>query len=353
MKVLALRADNGGCAKYRIEEPIKAIQKKYDWDIRIDHDVNIDGTKIVDTGEYIIDEVKEDVDLIVVQRPLNRSFNAVIQQAQKQGIAVVVELDDDFQEVHPKNAAWKSVHPSFSPEANYEWLTKTASLADWVTVSTPSLTKYAPHGRYSILRNCVSEDAFDLKASPHSQRGVGWSGTIQTHPGDLETTKGGISKALSKHSEDFHVVGDRTNVIGALGLTRGTLVHATGWMPISEYYKALIDNISIGVVPLEASAFNEAKSFLKGLEMAALGIPFIASPTSEYKLLSEKYGIGIIASTPEEWTKHLSTLLTNPKKAYMLGNKYRKLVKNTFTYDTYADDWAAAWQQAVAYRKSQ
>lgn len=352
MKVLALRADMGGCAKYRIHEPVKVLREQYGWDITIDNDIAIDGEKVLETGEYIIREVQEDVDLIVVQRPLNRSLLPVIEKAQEQGMAVIVEIDDDFHSVHPQNSAWKKVHPTFSPASNYEWLMKSSSIADLVTISTPALLHYAPHGRSRIIPNFVPDDIFDVKATPYTKTGLGWTGTRQTHPGDLESTQGSIGKALRKAKQDFHLVGDPIGVSNALGLADETIMHSTGWVDIDNYYQTMKDNISVGIVPLERSQFNEAKSYLKGLELAALGIPFVATPTYDYRRLHEDYGVGILAESPDEWYKAVTSLLTKPARQYMLGNKYRETVKNHLTYSQNAHLWADAWESAVAYRKS-
>ena len=37
-----------------------------------------------------------------------------------------------------------------------------------------------------------------------------------------------------------------------------------------------IDNITVGMVPLALTPFNQAKSYIKGLEFAARGVPFVA-----------------------------------------------------------------------------
>lgn len=353
MKVLALRADFGGCAKYRIEEPVKVLREKYGWDIRIDQDVNVDAEKHLGSKRYTIHEVKEDVDLIVIQRPLRHSVNAVMQQAQKQGIAVVVELDDDLENTHPKNAAYREVNPKYSDTSNWDWLRKTSDIADMVTVSTPALLHYAKHGRGVVIPNCIPDEVFDrVYTTGRGPSGVGWTGIVATHPGDLETAGNGIARALTKHKQDFHVVGEDIAVRQVLGLPYNVNVHATGWRPLDEYYQAIKETIKIGVIPLADNKFNHGKSHLKGIEMAALGIPFIASPTPEYLRLAEE-GIGQIASTPDEWKSALDRLLTKPQKAYMLGQKYRSEVQKRYRYSLFAESWKDAWEAAVAYRKSQ
>ena len=62
-------------------------------------------------------------------------------------------------------------------------------------------------------------------------------------------------------------------------------------------YTSSVAELGVGLVPLLDSAFNRAKSWLKGLEYAALGVPFVASPTPEYVKLAG-LGAGLLADDP-------------------------------------------------------
>lgn len=348
MKVLSLRADYGGCSFYRITEPARVVSEQFGVNVRVDVDLAIDATKTLVTKEYVINEIQEDIDLLIVQRPLRRSLHTLIAQANRQGIAVIVELDDDFESVHPENPAWGKVNPRISPLSNYEWLHKTANLADAVTVSTPRLLKYG-QGRSHVLRNNVPQSIFGYTATPLTSRGLGWTGSVSTHPGDLQKARAGVSKALRKPSDTFHVVGDGIGVSGSLGLSEPQVV-STGWVSLDLYYQTILDTISVGIVPLQDNKFNQAKSFLKGLEMAALGIPFVASPTEEYQYLADM-GVGSLAYTDSEWVKPLRKLLDNPMKRRSLGEVYQEIVKENFVYENNAREWLGVWEQAIDHRK--
>ena len=358
LKVLCLRADYGGCSKYRLVEPIEEIIRQgFDVDVRIDEDLSVDAEKTIHgrTHEYEVFEIQEDIDLLVLQRPLNNSMYAVALQAKKQGIALVVELDDDLDTVHPDNGAYRGVHPKYSPNSNYEWVWKICALADLVTVSTPRLTRWGSEVGVEavVLRNCIPDHIFDTPPDANfaTSAGLGWSGTVSTHPTDLTQPGDAIARVLRKTGKDFHVVGDGNGVWYQLGLHQDTNVHPSGWVDLDLYMDALKKNLRVGIVPLEMSYFNEAKSNLKGLEMASLGIPFIASPTSEYKFLAD-LGVGQLASTPDEWYKMLNRLLTDDRKAYMLGQRYRKIVGENFRYSQHAHKWFTAWEKAVQNSKS-
>jgi glycosyltransferase involved in cell wall biosynthesis len=298
-----------------------------------------------------VQEVKTDADLIVFQRPLDNSMTAVLKQAQRQGIATIVELDDDFSSVHKDNVAHDAINGRKA--LGNHWLTEAASLADHVTVSTPQLTKYARHGRFSILRNCVPQSIFETPIDKSEQQWprIGWTGTVQTHPNDLQETKKAVGTVLRDNGLPFNVVGDGKSVATLLSLDKGTDVFATGWVDLGLYYQYIARYLDIGIVPLELSPFNQAKSTLKGLEYAALGIPFVASPTREYERL-EAYGIGKTAKTPGEWRKHLQRMIDRPAETERIAKEARDRIEAEFTYKVNAPQWIEAWEKAIDYRKT-
>lgn len=350
MKVLALAADEGGCGFYRMRAPAEEL-RRLGVDVSVEDAIDCSASMDPD-GIVTVDEVKTDADLIIFQRPLDNSMSAVIKQAKRQGIATIVELDDDFSTVHRGNAAHEFMNQSASGNS---WVELAASLADHVTVSTPALTKYARHGRYSVLRNYVPQSIFDVQRVPTNFSSdtleLGWSGSVQTHPTDLQETKGAVAHILKHNGLGFSVVGDGEYVRTNLGLADETPLRATGWVNIDLYYENVLSFIDIGIVPLEISPFNQAKSSLKGMEYAALGIPFVASPTREYLRL-EAYGVGKTARGPAEWRRHLQRMLDRPSETERIAEDIRGRMEEEHTYRVNASQWLEAWEQAIAYRKN-
>jgi glycosyltransferase involved in cell wall biosynthesis len=352
MKVLGLAADSGACGFYRLRAPAEEL-KLLGVDVEIAEGVDARALQYPD-GTVQVEEIHTDADLIIVQRPLDNSLTAIIEQAKRQGIATIVEIDDDFSTVHKYNVAHDSMTGKTS--LGNQWVEKATSIADHVTVSTPQLLKYARHGRASVLRNCVPESIFDvapytLKDDSHDWPRIGWSGTVQTHPNDLQQTKGRVAEVLDTNGIPFSVIGDGTFVASHLNLKATTPVYATGWVDMSLYYQYVYQFMDIGIVPLEMSPFNQAKSYLKGLEFAALGIPFVASPTREYEILALD-GIGKIANTPGDWKKHLQRMIDRRVETDRIAKESRDRIRTDHTYRVNAPQWIEAWEKAIHYRKT-
>jgi hypothetical protein len=285
-----------------------------------------------------------DADVLVFQRISDPEVLAIIPDLQARGHAIVVDVDDDLHSVPKTNAAY-----GFERPRN---VLKACALADLVTVTTPALARrYAPHGRVAILPNCVPEAVLYLPRDSDG-RTVGWGGWAGSHPGDLEITRGGVADAVDRADARFHVVGPADYVAERLGLSceptaTGPLMNVAGY----EFERAL-GALDVGIVPLADTTFNQAKSTLKGLQYAARGVAFVASPVAEYQRLAGD-GIGVTAGwRSRSWRGRILELLTDDHRRNELAAQAKALVAERHTYEGNAWRWAEAWSEALARRRS-
>lgn len=364
MKVLVHPADHGGCGRYRVQWPGEALAAQghdvtvlTDWTYSAIWRDTFDGPKVIGI------ENSPDADVVVVQRPLHRNRVEFIECLQALGIAVVVEIDDDFHAIHPKNPAWPAVNPLVNRDKNRDWLMRACDRADLVTVTTPALAaRYGAHGRVQIIPNYVPEWYTRLTVGQYTLDNLppltgtilGWSGSTLTHPRDLEAAGSVIGEVVDATGAKFHVVGTglaSTDAQGfhipspaeALGLREDAT--ATGWLPIEAYPEGL-KQLDVGIVPLAPNDFNSAKSCLKMLEMASVGVPSVGSPTPDNVRLAEA-GIGWIAKTPDEWRSLTSELLLDHVMREELSIRWREEVARSFTLEANAHRWWSAWSLAL------
>lgn len=350
-KVLMGLADSSGSGFYRMLEPAR-VAREVGVTVEIKDHIPIDGEHHLSELSPRVRDVITDADVIVLQRPLLQAFGDIIRIAHDKGIAVVIELDDDFENVHRDNMAWTSVQPEHNPNVNWKILKQHCMMADWVIVSTPALTRYAPHGRVSVLRNRVPASFLDTPRGLHADGPIrlGWTGTTQTHPNDLQVTGGMVWRALQESDAGFCVIGDGNGANALLGIPPEVAIPHTGWVKREEYvpYMALL--LEVGIIPLEITKFNNAKSNLKGLEMASVGIPFVASPTEEYQLLASQ-GVGFLAKRPGDWLKRLRPLLTDASFREKRGAEAKEVIRRHYLYENAGEMWAAAWRKAIIRRR--
>lgn len=352
MKVLVWPADDAGCGNNRLIWPARALQAQ-GADIRID----TTGPTVLWDREWhgvappedaqVCGVRRPDADVVVMQRPGRWHWSPIIEALQGHGVRVIVDVDDDFAAIPRENAAAAAYDPRLSSFHNREWVARACELADLVTVTTPALAaRYAGHGRVAVLPNLVPESYLSVEVE-RDRLLLGWTGSVETHPHDLEVTGGGVHRALTVvRDAQFGVVGTGVGVSERLGCR---VDRTTGWLPIEEYPSALA-GLDVGIVPLHDSTFNRAKSALKMCEMAALGVVPVVSPTPDNLRMVEA-GIGVVAGSPQQWKKRLVRLLSSADLRAEMAARGRKVMAGQ-TYEGNCGRWLEAWasplQRSVA-----
>lgn len=356
LRVKMFPNDPSGCGHYRMRWPSEAANDAGLVDSIIiyeeenaEHDFEILRVTKMGSNQRAVAHVSDpECDVVVFQRPMDRDIVEAIPHLKRYGTAVVIELDDLFHHLHPKHPSAHVRRPHLSPEMHVGWLERAMSMADLITVSTPALAKfYGKYGPTRVVRNYINEAVVKRKPPPRSKRVTfGWTGVVSTHCGDLTTIGSALPRVMQDTSSEFFCIGDK-QAPGALGLDPE---HATvtNWLPIKQYQLA-IDAISIGMVPLGLTPFNEAKSYIKGLEFAARGVPFVASPTSEYRYLSG-LGAGDLARTPNKWQATLTRLACDPD--YRAERAAQALAAaQRLTLEEHVHEWGQAWADARSMRR--
>jgi glycosyltransferase involved in cell wall biosynthesis len=278
-----------------------------------------------------------ETDVVVFQRPSQKMIAQVIPFYQRQGIRTVVDVDDRFDRIQMKNVA----HDYYRKSGvnNYRWITEACKRADLVTTSTPALYDAYGFGHGVLLPNLVPEHYLKI-ASRREPTTMGWTGTLRTHPEDLQATGGAVSWALERHPDwRFSVIGDGQGVKEALKLPTAPSTTG-GWIPFVQYaYK--MARFALGIVPLQLNEFNESKSCLKAMEFASLGIPVVMSPIPDNKRL-HAMGIGRLAKDPARWLKELDGLMSDEARRNEMSEQGRAIMES-LTYEQHAERWLNAW----------
>ncbi len=345
MRVALCLPDEAGCGHYRIRYPGRAAERE---GVTATYLTEVPLTLVPDPngGPPSVGSVEvSDVDVLVLQRPLQRIHAEMIRPLQQKGIAVVVDIDDDFSAIVPPHVSWRHTQPQHNLESNRDWLRLACRCADLVTCTTPALAeRYGRHGRVTVLPNFVPEAMLDVSPEENRDgRTVGWAGHVGTHPGDLDVTHGGVAEACRAFGARFRHVGNVEGVQEGLHL-RDVPVVATGPVPFDQYPKELA-RFDVGIVPLADTVFNRAKSALKGLEYAAVGVPFVASSTCPDYVRIADDGIGLLAKPrSRDWRRKVALLLDHPER---IAERTKDAVRQKYTYEQNGWRWVEAWEQAV------
>lgn len=358
MRVAIIPSDKVACAHYRLAWPANAVAEQTDWTIEI-HDPG----EVTINYPFAIQGIEdvEGLDVVVMQRIATPRQVRLVSAFQKLGIAVVVDVDDLLSDIEKDNGSWAYWNEEFHGTPRYRLLEQATHMADLVTVSTPTLArKYAKHGRFEVLRNGLPLHAFadpnevyDRHAKDAGEFVIGWSGSLSSHPHDLEVLGGAVRRAMDVDARiRFHVVGDAEPVVQALNLDPSR-VTGTGWLDFDEYHAAMRE-VDLGLVPLVDSRFNRSKSHLKALEFSAAGALVITSPLPEQVHLAQQVPTGV-AHSEQEWENVMvGASALGEYVAERVAQDRAECVRSTarWAYANRAGEWVKAWRRAADRRKN-
>lgn len=329
------KATVGGCAYYRCYLPMRSIGVpgqmigKPAWTAEHGFGLVIPGGK-----------ARIGFSSVMLKLLWNRSLAHQISCARDVGQHVVVDIDDLYEDLDERNVASEAI--TLQKRASYE---AAVMAANTVTVSSQYLydiySKRHPDVR--LIRNAIDLAPYQPRRQARMVT-IGWGGATPWRSGDIETLSPWFAPFVRTRGLLVHHVG---HIDGAVtfaelaGLDPDT-VSTSKMVNIYDYPGAIARSMDIGVVPLNDIPFNRAKSFLKGMEYTAAGIPFVAQGLHEYRLLAED-GIGYVAGTPGEWMDALSSLIAlSPQRRERLVSGWRKALVARHDYTLRAAEWRDA-----------
>lgn len=351
MKVYVFPADLTGCGYYRLIWPALEL-KRQGHDVEIVYARNRDEmlqARVDPHGRVVSVKLPQDADVVVFQRVTHRFLMDAIPVIRASGIAVVVDMDDDLTCIHPANPAFHMLHPR-GPNSVHSWQnTLTAcDSATLVTVSTDALlARYARRRPGHVLHNCVPERY--LTVEHRDSDVVGWAGSVHSHPTDLQEMGSAVTQVMQLGGK-LRIAGPESGVRAALALPDKFEFTSTGIIDNIEAWPLAVNSLGIGLAPLADSKFNKAKSWLKPLEYAAVGVPCIVSPRPEYVKLVKR-GIGSVAKSPNEWRRQIRALIVDVALRRERSEMAR-FAAEKLTIEKNAWRWLETWSSAYDLERS-
>jgi glycosyltransferase involved in cell wall biosynthesis len=281
-------------------------------------------------------------DIIVFKLIMHQRVLEEMHKAKAMGQIIVVDIDDWHDGLEKTNRAYDVTDPEKSPENNRDIYNKIIALADAIVVSTPFLGDYYSkfNDNVFMVRNGIDLDRWKRnKVNFVDKPTIGWVGATPWRSSDLESVADSVGSFINSNGLKFHHSGHlQTNAAHAadqLGISADSTT-TLPLVPILDYPK-LFAPIDIGIVPLNDVQFNHAKSFIKGLEYVAAGIPFISSWSPEYEFMAS-YGVGRVARNKSEWDYHLNELMDPSMRKDEVEENLAN-VKNLFTMEKRGAEW--------------
>jgi len=241
------------------------------------------------------DDISLDCDVIYMQRNMGEQTPFQILEARANGQVVINDIDDVIWDVDERNYAHDNLETPGNTTENYMRALEASSA---VVASTDYIKDHLleTNPYTATIKNYIDLNRFTKRVHKDGPIRVGWVGSTAHRSGDLEILKPMGSEfrwVHGGHAEWTPYFGDE---IGAKNvITFPSCLH--------RLYPKMF-KFDVGVVPLTDVPFNIGKSYLKGLEYAAAGVPFIASDVGEYS----KFSMGLLAATEDDWRAQIHQL---------------------------------------------
>ena len=259
----------------------------------------------------------------------------LIDEAKRLGVETLWEIDDLIFDVvlYGSNANLRDLPSSLRREVlNSAVLYRRALLATDRSIGSTSvlaeLMSQASGKPCSVVNNALDREtlAFAADAIAARQRDddrviiVYGSGTL-THDTDFTAAVPALLRLLAD-TETVHL-----RIIGTLNLPplfdgfagRVERLEMTNF----RAYLAALAFADISIAPLEDTTFNDAKSNIKLIEAAIVGLPSVCSPRREFRDAIENGVDGFLAANDDEWFEALRALVADPALRSRVGKRAR------------------------------
>lgn len=222
----------------------------------------------------------------------------------------LLDMDDDLHRVPKYNPA--VLDKLRSPDNNRRNAQEMLEFCDGASFSTPALAdfykRWQPNVR--VIPNYLHWPMWADLPPVYERREwrnfrVGYMGNTDFHAADLQTIAAPLSRWLHAHPDAEFVAAGDPRIHDLIGVPEKQRVSTSLCFFRALDLPYITSCMDVGLVPLARNAFNEGKSCLKGMELAACGIPVIASPTAEYQRWIGDEEPGWLAASPRQFIECL------------------------------------------------
>jgi glycosyltransferase involved in cell wall biosynthesis len=215
------------------------------------------------------------------------------------------------------------------------WIAKKiAQLSDLVICGNDYIadTFYKWNKNMAIIPTAVDTTRFVPAIKKEDEKKlIGWIGT-SSNLTYLLTIERALSRVLDSCSDvQLRIVSDFAPKFQTLSKTK---VEFIKWSP--EVEVKCIQEMSIGIMPLEDTNWARGKCSYKMLQYMSCGIPVVVSPVGMNSRLLSIGNVGIAANNNKDWEEGLFELLSSPKKRELMGKMGRKIANDHFSINRIA-----------------
>ena len=314
-RILMTSSDKTGCSLLRVVYPYNFLKDSFT-------------TIELSEGFPINHPITHESDVVWLQRPNHEYFTTYIPEMQRQGKAVIIDMDDMLWDIPATNLA----HRHYPPK-ELRKVDAVLKLCDCFTTSTKPLADF--------LENKFQKKAFILPnhvwASELSENSgekvknekikIGWAGSY-THRGDFDHHLIDVLRGLPYDKVDFYAMGDFPSFFKPYA-------KEIPWCETKDFHKTFASqNWDIGIMVAKDHLFNTVKSNLKYIEYGSIKCAPIGHAVYPYVNCIEDGVDGLLVyNTKVDWKKHIYRLIEDEEYRLSIANNAYNKVNKEYTFE--------------------
>lgn len=328
---IVMLKDKGGCGYWRMTLPSRYM--------------NREGIYIDVTGGAVDFNSLLEYDTIFVQRAHDWDSFTILERLKAAGKWIVYDIDDDLFSIPEDNPASKMMGRSEKIAA-----AECMKLADVLITSTEvlkeRLTQMLDGKVPVVVPNALDPDdkwiPTPLTGSPDGWKRIFWQGS-NTHDEDWAECFEAVDRVMQERPDVMMVIMGHLPTLVQKVATQPHWQNRIQFLgPVEpEAYFRLIKHVraEVGLAPLTNNWFNMAKSNIKWMENAMIGMPTVASDVRPYSDTISPGEDGFLCSTTDEWKTAIDNCLDDERLRKRTVENARKHVRNFFDIANVADQW--------------
>ncbi|MDG4970918.1 rhamnan synthesis F family protein [Lactococcus lactis] len=290
--------------------------------------------------------------IIIYRTPYSEQFKQLIELAHKYNKPVFYDIDDLVYDTsytdqldYVKTLGKEEKEAYDSGVRSYG---KLMELCDaFITSTTDLKNELLKLGKPVYLnRNLASEELISISEQAIAKTikdkkkiKIGYfSGSI-THNENFDLIRSAILKILKEFPQtELHLVGHLTIPDEMKNYKKQLIVHDfLDWTLLPS----LVAEMDINLAPLVDNVFNRAKSEIKWLEAALVGVTTVASDIGSFSEIITNETTGVLVADGM-WYEQLKDLIDNKTKLEFLGNNAKRKVISTYKTTKHKDEFIEA-----------
>lgn len=182
--------------------------------------------------------------------------------------------------------------------------------------------------RVVVIPTVVDHCRYDARQTTGQPFTIGWIGSPTTQR-YVENLLPAFQVLAQQQGFCLLLVGATADIAARLP---GIDLDVQPWSEDTE--AALIQEMDIGIMPLEDGPWEKGKCGYKLIQYMASGVPVVASPVGVNPSIVDGAGCGMLAGEIEDWTATFKRLIESERLREHLGTSGRSAVKDRFSIDS-------------------